>query len=584
MEDLVKFCQTQNFMQFNSKDSGYSLHVQVPCESFSIEDSSDELTFYGNVKLMHTGRNRNGSSLTEKGAKSCLSSIAYKPILADFTDVNGERDFTYHAMEFNDDGSRTYIERQVGCFTADKPYMKQDPDNVDRKYIYAKVAIPREYTDAAEIIERKGGTKLSAELSINEMSYSAEESLLYLDDVEVMGCTLLGTDPDTGKPVLEGMEGACLQIEDFSANNNSIVNKAELINEITNAVIQQLNDRQTEFSVEEETKKGGNDVAKDNLEFEETEVKATEEEATTETPEVVEEESAEVETMAEENEETEEEDVKNEVEQDEDVEDEDGEDEESDDTEEFEETTADDTAETSEEDHQSVSAIEDEDSTGTRVENSLNYSVTVDGVTKEFAVSLRDKINAVAILVNDTYAESDNAWYDVDVYEDDGKYCVMHDWWNDRHFKQEYSVKKDVYSLKGDRVVVRMQFLTDDEIAKLEKMKADFAAIETELNSYKEAEVHSQREAVLSSEDYSVMAEFAEFKELKDHMDDYSVEDLTKEADLLYAKFMKSNYSNFSATNKPEKKRSMVFMTTGEKSQEEKLPYGGLFKNFNKKK
>ena len=73
---------------------------------------------------MHTGRNRNRSNLTEKGAKSCLSKIAYKPVLADFTEVNGERDFTYHAMEFNGDGSRTYIEKQVGCFTSDKPYMK----------------------------------------------------------------------------------------------------------------------------------------------------------------------------------------------------------------------------------------------------------------------------------------------------------------------------------------------------------------------------------------------------------------------------------------------------------------------------
>lgn len=106
--------------------------MQIPCENFEATDDDDPLTFYGNVKLMHTGRNRNNSNLTEKGAKSCLSKIAYKPVLADFTEVNGERDFTYHAMEFNEDGSRTYIEKQVGCFTSDKPYMKQDPNHEDR--------------------------------------------------------------------------------------------------------------------------------------------------------------------------------------------------------------------------------------------------------------------------------------------------------------------------------------------------------------------------------------------------------------------------------------------------------------------
>lgn len=235
-----------------------------------------------------------------------------------------------------------------------------------------------------------------------------------------------------------------------------------------------------------------------------------------------------------------------------------------------------------EDDHQSTSAIEDEDSTGTKVENSLTYSVIIDGVKKDFAVSLGDKINAITTLVNDTYAESDNCWYYCDVYEDDGKYCVMHDFWNDRHYRQEYSVKKDVYSLKGDRVQVYAQFLTTDEIAKLDKMKSDFASIESELNSYKDKELHSQREAVLASEDYSVMSDFVDFNDLKDHMDDYSVEELTNKADLIYAKYMKSNYSNFSANQ--QKKASVVFMASGERTEEERLPYGGLFKNFKNKK
>ena len=72
-----------------------------------------------------------------------------------------------------------------------------------------------------------------------------------------------------------------------------------------------------------------------------------------------------------------------------------------------------------EEERQAVSAVEDEDSTGTRVENSLNYSVTIDGVKKDFAVSLADKINALTILVNDTYSESDNTYYYVLDDEDD---------------------------------------------------------------------------------------------------------------------------------------------------------------------
>ena len=411
------------------------------------------------------------------------------------------------------------------------------------------------------------------------MSFDADKKLLNIDEFHFLGVTILGVTTDESHEKIEpGMAGSNITISDFSAENNSFVfNKQDIIDEITNAVILRLNDIQADFA-DYTNGKEVSGLKKEKLEFEETEVKTTEEAEATETPEVVEdnfEEEAEDEIKPETEEVTDEEsEVSEEDEVDETEEFEDTEEE----TEEFEDTED----ESSDGEHQSVSAIEDEDSTGTRVENSLNYSVTIDGVTKEFAVSLRDKINAVAILVNDTYGEADNAWYDVDVYEDDGKYCVMHDWWGDKHFKQEYSVKKDVYSLKGDRVQVYAQYLTQDQINQLDKMKSDFSAIESELNSYKEAELHTQRESVINSEDYSVMADFSEFKELKDHMDDYSVEELTKEADLLYAKFMKSNYSTFA--NKSDKKRSMVFMASGEKSTEEKLPYGGLFKNFKGKK
>ena len=317
-------------------------------------------------------------------------------------------------------------------------------------------------------------------------------------------------------------------------------------------------------------------LEKEKLEFEETEVKTTEEVSTTETPEVVEE------TFVEETEE-----VKQEIEEEvEDVDEINEEvDEGSDETEtveEFDETSAEEETEEPEEEHQSVSAIEDEDSTGTRIENSLNYSVTVDGVTKEFSVSLVGKLSALSELVNATYGEADNTWFDVDAYEDE-KQVLFHDYWNNKHWRQSYKVKQDVYTLVGDRTEVFCTYLSKDEQAKFDKMKADFASIETELNSYKEKELHAAREAVINSEEYSVMSEFSEFTELKSHMDEYSVEELTNKADLIYAKFMKSNYSNFSSTNEP-KKHSMVFMTSGSTTEEEKLPYGGLFKNFKGRK
>ena len=158
----------------------------------------------------------------------------------------------------------------------------------------------------------------------------------------------------------------------------------------------------------------------------------------------------------------------------------------------------------------------------------------------------------------------------------------MHDFWNDKHYKQEYSVKKDVYSLKGDRVPVYCQYLTSDQIAELDKMKSNYSSIESELATYKAKELHESREAILASEDYSVMSEYEEFINLKSNMDNYSVDDLSKEADLIFAKFMKAN-KNFAA-NDNSNKHKMVFMATGSNDEKEKLPYGGLFRNFKNKK
>jgi len=156
----------------------------------------------------------------------------------------------------------------------------------------------------------------------------------------------------------------------------------------------------------------------------------------------------------------------------------------------------------------------------------------------------------------------------------------MHGWSN--HYRQSYKVKNDVFSLTGDRIRIYPMWVSEDEKKEIENMKFNYSSIESELNEYKSKELHSAREDVLNSECYSVMADYDDFKDLKSHMDDYSVEELTNKADLVYAKYMKSSYSNFAA-QQPQKKTSVVFMTSGSNSEEERLPYGGLFKNFKKK-
>lgn len=580
MEDLLQFFRENNLTKFSSSDSGYKLCVQVPA-TFEVEDEIDD-DHRGMMRLkfriFHLDINRNGSFVSKKAAKAAMPTIKNRPVMAYIHQRDdGEWDFEAHNMtvETDEDGNSyyEYQEKQVGSFDESEPFFEYD-EELDKTFVCAYAYISEDYTRACDIIRRKGGTKNSVELSIEELAYNAKEGYLDLQKFYVSASTLLGSYDD-GTEVGEGMLGSRADIADFSESNNSVLsNREDLINEVATAVIKRLSDKRADFSAESKTtRKEENPVDKEDVkvEFDEAEVKEVE-------TEKVEMEETEVET-------TEEETPVIETEASEDEADEkvtdtpevvddfaDG-DEPTDG--EGDEESGDEPEEPTDE-HQSTSAIEDEDSTG-----ATTKIVNIVVGEKTFELSLDDVNYSINCLVNDMYSEADNTYYMTVVYPE-SKHIIMIDVWNSsRAFKQSYKDRKGVYSLVGERIPVKSMWVTADEEAELDKMRSNYSAIESELADYKNKELHSAREAVLASEDYSVMADFDEFKELKANMDNYSVEELTNKADLIYAKFMKSNYSNF-ATN-TSKKRSVVFMTSGSNNEEEKLPYGGLFKNFKNK-
>ena len=584
MEDLLQFFRENNLTKFSSSDSGYKLCVQVPA-TFEVEDEIDD-DHRGMMRLkfriFHLDVNRNGSFVSKKAAKAAMPTIKNRPVMAYIHQRDdGEWDFEAHNMtvETDEDGNSyyEYQEKQVGSFDESEPFFEYD-EQLDKTFVCAYAYISEDYTRACDIIRRKGGTKNSVELSIEELAYNAKEGYLDLQKFYVSASTLLGSYDD-GTEVGEGMLGSRADIADFSESNNSVLsNREELINEVATAVIKRLSDKQADFSAESKTtRKEENPVGKENVkvEFDTTEAdevdteKVEMGEAEVETTE---EETPVIETEASEDEADEKvtdtpEVVDDFADGDEPTDDEGGDEPADEPTDEPVEPT---------DDHQSTSAIEDEDSTGptTKIVNIVVGE-------KTFELSLDDVNYSINCLVNDMYSEADNTYYMTVVYPE-SKHIIMIDAWNSsRAFKQSYKDRKGVYSLVGERIPVKSMWVTADEEAELDKMRSNYSVIESELADYKDKELHSAREAVLASEDYSVMADFDEFKELKANMDNYFVDELTNKADLIYAKFMKSNYSNFAA-NTP-KKRPVVFMTSGSNGEEEKLPYGGLFKNFKNK-
>ena len=551
MEDLYDFYSNKykRSTHFSAEKSGHQIFVQVPAE-FEVDknaDYKDESLLFCKVKLMHSGENRNHSSVTDEALKKASKTLAYKPILANFMEYEDEetgetlKDFTSHDMELNDDGSVNYIEKQVGCFTSDKPFFEVE-EETGHNFLYGYCAIPVDYTDAASIIERKNGTKISVELAVNEMEYSGKNKILELTDVVIMGATLLGKDPDTKKDIGEGMLNARLDIADFNAKNNSLfsdydstlIDLQERLEKLESACFNNKND----ISGKEETI----EVEKEKFEEEVTEtVEVTETEETTEEEVTVTEKESE-ETVDETSEETtenaEEDPVKN---------------------------TQDETTDTGVTENEFV--------------NPEKYSVTMsDGSVKEFSLSLDEITMSLYNLVNQMYGEADNAYYGVTVYEDNT--LIMSDYWNGKYYRQSFNRDGDNFSLVGDRVAVHSVWVTDEEDASLNEMRSNYSSVVDELNTYKSAEVFADKMTVFDDEAYSEYLDTDEFKALmsEDSVNKYSKEELSEKADATLGKLVKKNKTFSFAGETPQKKHvSRVAFNAEKETEDTYKPYGDLF-------
>ena len=575
IEDLIRFCEQKKMYNFSSKESGKPIVIQAiqDFSSADVEETEDN-KLYAKVRVCHTLLNRNGSYISEDSMKAAMPSLKYSPLLANIHQLNdGTWDFHSHDyhIEKDEDGNENvvYDEKQVGTFTADEPYLEYDKE-MDKTYVVARVAIPESYTRCADIIREKNGTKVSCELIIYECSYNAKEKYLQLDNFEFAGCTCLGSEKD-GTPIGEGMLGSKITLEDFSEENNSLIKFNEKMVELQ-ARLEKLETAYFD-NKENNSKEGGNE----NLnKFEELcqKYKKTVDDITFDYENMSDDELVEAFTKA-----------FNETDSTDDGS-------EGVDTPSGSETTVDgngesennpteknpDESEKGDTTEDETSFIDDDESKKkvTNSENTVEYSFTKNGEIKKFAVSLQDKIYAIQDLVNATYAETDNTYYGVTVYDD---YVIMCDWWSGRYYKQTYDSKDDNYSLTGDRVEVYVEFVTADEQKEIESMRSNYAELKAFKENVEKNELHSKKESLLADEKYSVLSDNEAFTELKKNMDNYSLDDLETKAKVIFADYVSSvgNFSlNSSNENKPHSMQLFGNPNTRRNSRSGR--YGDIFK------
>ena len=558
LDNLYQFFVEQNkSVNFSSKENGSPIVVSMPA-NFEISENDMPGMLKLKLKVCHIDTNRNGSHISKENMEKAMPTLKYRPILAYIHQLDdGTYDFYAHNMEIVEDENGeekiNYIEKQVGCFTTDDPYLEYDKDN-DKTYVNAYAVIPEEYTEAANIIRRKNGTKVSCELVIDELSYNAKEKYLDLTSFYFGGCTLLGCD-ENGNEIGEGMLGSRADIADFCHKKPVFDYQEKLVEMLDklNNTLSNFNKNNTEEGVREEMnhfeellEKYG--FAVDELDFDYENMSDEELDSAFEDfkcrKKKCEEEDSDVDGSEEGNSE------------------ESG----------SEEGTSE---EGSSEEENPEDSNDDEDDVGDdeSKKNSENF-------VKNFKVEIsHEDIRYALYNLIAEYEESDNEWYGIYAVYDD--YFVMQGWCNGKFYKQGYSIDGENVSLDGERTELFQMLLTESEKLAVDKLRGDYAELEAKYNelktfkdNYDAAEIKAKKDSIFADEAYNDIRESDDFKELMNDAENYSVEEIQNKCDLLFAANEKK--VKFAANkNKPHS----ISFNFSKKEDKKASAYGNLFKN-----
>ena len=564
LDNLYQFFVEKNkSVNFSSKENGNPIVVSMPA-NFEISENDMPGMLKLKLKVCHIDTNRNGSHISKENMEKAMPTLKYRPILAYIHQLDdGTYDFYAHNMEIVEDENGeekiNYIEKQVGCFTTDDPYLEYDKDN-DKTYVNAYAVIPEEYTEAANIIRRKNGTKVSCELVIDELSYNAKEKYLDLTSFYFGGCTLLGCD-ENGNEIGEGMLGSRADIADFCHKKPVFDYQERLVEMLDklNNTLSNFNKNNTEEGVREEMnhfeellEKYG--FAVDELDFDYENMSDEELDSAFEDfkcrKKKCEEEDSDVDGSEEGNSE------------------ESGSEEGTSEEGSSEEENTKDGNDDEEESEDGADTGGDESK-----KNSENF-------VKNFKVEIsHEDIRYALYNLIAEYEESDNEWYGIYAVYDD--YFVMQGWCNGKFYKQGYSIDGENVSLDGERTELFQMLLTESEKLAVDKLRGDYAELEAKYNelktfkdNYDAAEIKAKKDSIFADEAYNDIRESDDFKALMNDAENYSVEEIQNKCDLLFAANEKK--VKFAANkNKPHS----ISFNFSKKEDKKASAYGNLFKN-----
>ena len=560
VDELYSFCLKNKFAKFDSKEFGKELIVEMPANFEKSDNETDKMTegltpFVS--RAFHDHINLNKSEIKEQDFNDNLPSTNLRPILANIVkdEETGELDFGSHdfhiekIIQTDQNGNETvlektiYDEQPIGVIDGSKTTIEYDEEaKVNRAVLHGYLY--NEYCqDAIDILNRRGTVDCSVELVIREMSFDASSKVLVLNDFYVSGLTLLSAKT---KP---GMAGSNFKIEDFSIDNDYL----KFTNQL-NELQAKLDELEARFIINNSSRREEEievENIKDNFE-EVTEEEVTETEETTE-EEVTVAENESDETVDETSEE------------------------ESVEVTENEEETTEEEAEVKEDNACGGGS-------GSKKKKKKKCSEENESMIRSYEISHDDIRYALYNLLS-SYEELDNEWYYITgVYD---AYFVYESCNAGKIYGQKYTKDNDVVAFDGERYILHKEYLTDLEYAEIQNMRSNYA----ELKAYKEntenEKLHAQREEIINSEKYAVLAEKNEsgefinekFAKLVSEMDNYSLTDLEMQIKVIHSDYITEHATFSEHAKEPEKKivSKKQFSNPEKKDTKKTSRYGNLF-------
>ena len=513
LEDLYSFySQKKKSMTFSADKSGYNIAVQS-LATFELNDDLSEGLLYGKIRAFHDLTNNNKSHIETDVLEEKMMSIKDRPVMADIVDTdetdedgNPIKDFSGHTMYYDEALDKMiYKEIPIGHFIHPESIHLEYDEEYDRNFVCADVVVYEEYTDACDILRRRKTVDCSVELCIRKMHWDNTDKTLHLDDFYVQGTTLLGSH------TLPGMSGSKLSIKDFSEENNSLFSSisedehSKLIETLDNLnkTLSSLNINSKTNPTVEKFEKGGS-IETNMTKFEELLEKynKTVEDITFEYEDLSDEELENVFSTT------------------------------------FDESEPTPDTVVTESDKSDDDDTDDETDESDDTDDNTDDDKDKDTYSKTFELSHEDVRSALYQLLAPIEETLNEYYWIMSVYDD----YFIYESCCGNYYKQAYTKEKDTIAFDGERQEVFAEFVTADEKAELEDMRANYSSISEKLAKYEEAEEIADKMTVFEDQAYSKYLETDEFKKLMDveNVKKFTKDELVEKADAALGKVVKT--------------------------------------------